>query len=375
MHASSPKLYVGLMTGTSADGVDAALIDTSVEPPILIDTHFHPYPTKLKAQIINTTNSSNVELDEYYLLDRKIAKQLSVACCDLLRKAKTSSDKIVAIGSHGQTIRHRPNPPHCYTAQLGDPNIITAGTGIDVVCDFRRADMAIGGQGAPFAPIFHDTVFRQRDKNNIVLNLGGIANITILAHNQETIGFDTGPANSLMDLWIQRVRGKPYDINGQWASSGKVDQSLLNRMLQDPYFAIHPPKSTGREYFGLNWLDSIPDLNQMDSNTVQATLCELTATSVANAIKQNCSSTDHIFICGGGHRNHELVRRIEQHFPNIPALSTEKIGLNPDFLEAVIFAWLAHQHIKRLPGNMPRVTGSSHTTLCGGLYRTSKKLR
>ncbi len=371
MSASSPKLYIGLMTGTSADGIDAALIDCCVEPPGLIATYFHPYPTEIKSKIVDTINATSVNLDDFFLLDRYIAQELATASCNLLCKAHHTSDDVIAIGSHGQTIRHRPNPPYCFTVQLGDPNIITARTGIDVVADFRRADMAIGGQGAPLAPLFHDSVLRQQGKNNVVVNLGGIANITVLADNQKTIGFDTGPANSLMDLWIKKIKGMSHDNNGEWAASGSVDSVLLNQMLKDPYFSMQAPKSTGREYFGIDWLENVLSFSNTENHNIQTTLCELTATTIARAINQYCTQIDQIFLCGGGQKNNALVTRIKNHFLQTSIWSTSKLGLDPDFLEAIIFGWLAHRHITKLPGNMPSVTGSNHTTICGCQYRAN----
>ena len=367
------RLTLGLMAGTSADGIDAALVDCSSTPPKVIGTYLRQYPPELRSRILNTAHADYVNLDDFFQLDQLIAEELSTAAIELLSQEKCSAKKVIAIGSHGQTVRHRPNPPQHFTVQLGNPNIIVARTGIDVVTDFRRADMAMGGQGAPLAPLFHDKLLREKRRNIVVLNLGGIANITVLSDDFPTLGFDTGPANSLMDLWISQKKDLSYDKSGIWAASGTVNEALLASMLSDAYFKQPPPKSTGREYFSEKWLARHLLATDLPDNDVQATLCELTATTIAHAIKKACSSVDQIIFCGGGHKNEELLRRLQVHFPKTVIESRFNKGIDPDFLEAILFAWLAHRHLQRLPGSMPSITGCAMPLISGCLYPSTNK--
>ncbi|MCB1755999.1 MAG: anhydro-N-acetylmuramic acid kinase [Gammaproteobacteria bacterium] len=361
-------LTIGLMTGTSADGVDAALVEFEDHSPRLLDKYFHPYPADLRKRIIALAHSDHVGFDELFLLDAQIAEQLAIAVERLLRQADCTPGRVSAIGSHGQTIRHRPQAGLRYTVQIGNPNILVARTGIDVITDFRRADMAFGGQGAPFASLFHEQVFREAGKHTVVLNLGGIANITVLQDDREVIGFDTGPANALLDDWIKINKGLDHDADGAWAASGTPDPKLLASMLADDYFKQAPPKSTGREYFGGPWLDKHLKNNTSAAVDVQATLCELTARTIADAIERHCPACEQVYTCGGGAKNQELLRRLGQSLPGITLLKPESVGIDGDFLEAMVFAWLAERHLDGLPGNLPSVTGSRRAVICGCHY-------
>jgi anhydro-N-acetylmuramic acid kinase len=356
------------MTGTSADGVDAVLVNCKSNIPTLVERHFHPYPCELQKRVLAITHQNCAELDELFLLDRAIAGELAAAVTGLLSKSCHSASAIIAIGSHGQTIRHRPNPPFHYTVQIGDPNTLVAKTGISVITDFRRADMAHHGQGAPFASLFHKEVFHQPGKCTAVLNLGGIANITLLSDDTPVIGFDTGPANALLDNWIELNKGLSFDKDGEWASTGKVDKALLEAMLKDPYFHLPSPKSTGREYFNPVWTQHhIQHINSC-AKDIQATLCELTAVTVAQAIKSKFKHCHQVFLCGGGAKNKELLRRLKIQLPHTHFLDPKTRGIEGDFLEAIVFAWLAKRHIDGLPGNLPSVTGSSKAVISGCYY-------
>ena len=366
------ELIIGLMAGTSADGVDAALVDTSLENnPKLIASHFHPYPAEIQTQIIDTAHSESAEFDAFFGLDNAIAEEFANASSSLIKLSGISCRDVTAIGSHGQTIRHKPDAANNYTVQLGNPAVLLARTGIDVVSDFRRADMAFGGQGAPLAPLFHDHVFRESGKNTVVLNLGGIANISVLKDKEPVIGFDTGPASALMDYWISRNRGIPMDVDGSWAAGGKVNNELLNHLLDDSYFSLPPPKSTGREYFGEKWLHDNIVGKTIAAEDVQSTLCELTARSISDAIKLYCQPCNKVVVCGGGAANKELLNRINAALPGTTISNPSEYGLNANFLEAVVFAWLASQNLNRRPVNLKNVTGGPRQLVVGCLYPAS----
>ncbi len=369
------KLIIGLMTGTSADGVDAALVcisNKTPNSPKVIATLFHPYPKHLQEQIITTTHENSMAFDAFFKLDKEIAKELADSVQGLLAQENLKPDDIAYIGSHGQTIRHRPGKEHNYTVQIGEPNTLTALTGIDVITDFRRADMAHGGQGAPFAPFFHEKVFRESKRATVILNMGGIANITLLCDSSETTGFDIGPANALMDDWIKLHKNESFDDCGDWAASGTVDIELLKTLICDQYFTIEPPKSTGREYFNTQWLQQHLVNRKIATVDVQATLCELSAQSIADAIKDQTTQCDQVFLCGGGIKNLELLRRLKFHLPNTQFRSTAELDIDPDFLEALLIAWLAHRHELALSGNLPSVTGSRKAVICGAKYIATK---
>nr|MCH9673000.1 anhydro-N-acetylmuramic acid kinase [Gammaproteobacteria bacterium] len=286
--------------------------------------------------------------------------------------AKVSRERVVAIGSHGQTIRHRPNANPRFTMQIGDPNIITERTGVTTVADFRRRDVAAGGQGAPLVPAFHDWLFRSASVDRAVVNIGGIANVTILDSTRSTtvLGFDTGPGNGLMDSWVAKHHDRRFDEGGTWASTGRVNQALLERLLGDPYFEAPPPKSTGREDFNLEWLERRAGaiLSNVAASDVQATLCALTAQSIADSITDVAPSTTELFVCGGGTHNLTLMSALRERCEARSVAPTHTLGLDPDWVEAVAFAWLAKQTLSRAPGNMASVTGAHGPRVLGGIY-------
>ena len=361
-------LIAGLMTGTSADGIDAALVDFSTHTPSTRETCFLPYPEALRESVIALSRSRNVDFDLLHLIDNAIAEQHALAVTKLLERAGLSCDQVTAIGFHGQTLHHRPDSDSPYTLQAGNAAKLAALTGIDVIAQFRQADMAHGGQGAPFAPALHDALLRERGKVTVVLNLGGIANITVLSDNQPVIGFDTGPANALMDDWIAQHLQQPYDRNGEWASSGEINETLLSKLLADDYFGRPWPKSTGRETFNLSWLQRQSDIGDYRPEDVQATLLELTARSVTDAIKTAASNCEQVFVCGGGAHNRQLMSRLKRYLPGVALHHTNEVGVDGDYLESVLMAWLAWRFLNDLPGNLPSVTGASRAAVCGARF-------
>ncbi|HEX7338482.1 MAG TPA: anhydro-N-acetylmuramic acid kinase [Rhodanobacteraceae bacterium] len=361
-------LYIGLMSGTSADAIDAALC-SFVPRPRLLAALEHPWPAMLRRQLLTIAQGEQpVDLDALGHLDTAIGNTLADAAGALLAKAGVAASAVRAIGSHGQTLRHRPDGPLPFTLQLGDAWVIAEHTGIDTVADFRRADVAAGGQGAPLLPAFHSRVLATPGQDCAVVNLGGIANLTLLAADGHVLGFDTGPANGLMDAWCQRHRGKPYDHDGAFAASGHCDQILLDQLLADAYFQRPPPKSTGREYFQLAWLDGFPRVAQLAPADVQTTLLALTVESIARALHDHAPDARSVFLCGGGVHNAALLRALTQALTPRTVASTAVAGVDPDYLEAMGFAWLARQHLLGLPGNLPAVTGARGLRVLGSLH-------
>jgi anhydro-N-acetylmuramic acid kinase len=363
-------LYIGLMSGTSADAVDASVVDIRPDAIRVIASAALTIPSNIRSQILALFDAGANEIERMGTLDRSLGELFAEAVHQLLAKSGIQATAIRAIGSHGQTIRHRPRPEVGlpFTLQIADPNTIAERTGITTVADFRRRDVACGGQGAPLTPAFHHAVFADDDEVRGVLNIGGIANLTVLNPGQPVLGFDTGPGNGLMDAWIGHCLGKAYDINGQWAATGKVDQPLLEQLLVHPFFQLSPPKSTGREEFTLQWL-----LMQLDSggdrpaHNVQATLVELTAISVSAQIEKQ-EYLSRLFLCGGGAHNVFLRERLQAHLPNRLIQTTAELGVPVDDVEAAAFAWLAHQTMERLSGNLPSVTGAKKAVVLGGIY-------
>jgi anhydro-N-acetylmuramic acid kinase len=366
------EIYIGLMSGTSMDAVDAALVDLSARQPRLITSHSHPLPDDFCAELALLCLPGFDEINRLGQLDVRLGNLFAITCNQLLAKAQLAASHIQAIGSHGQTIRHQPQGAHPFTLQIADPNIIAAETGITTVADFRRRDMAKGGQGAPLAPAFHQYAFQTAQHNRLILNLGGIANITWLPADlsMAVIGFDTGPGNTLLDAWVNKHWQQRCDHHGQWASSGKINRELLAILLADPYFKLAAPKSTGREYFNLAWLDKhlMRFKKSIAPADVQATLCELTAYSILQAVELLNLTAGEILICGGGIRNHYLMQRLNAHAKNFSVYSTEEFGVPPESVEAMAFAWLAQQTLARKPGNLPSVTGARDESILGGIY-------
>ncbi len=364
------SFYIGLMSGTSVDGIDAVLCDIQNDSIKLIDSLCFPIPLSQQEKIHAISNSQyhGDAIEMMGFLDVELGQTFSQAVDALLDKAQFSDLNISAIGSHGQTIRHIPNHQQAFSLQLADANIIAANTGITTVADFRRRDMAFGGQGAPLIPAFHQSIFASNESERIIVNLGGIANLTVLVNEKDTIGYDTGPANTLMDQWIKKHQDKSFDLDGQWAKSGQLNNALLNAMLADPYFSQESPKSTGREYFNLAWLEKF-DINTLDPEDVQRTLLELTAHTLSDAIDNHLDKGE-IFLCGGGAHNDFLVERIKVLTPSFDIDSTFRLGVDPDWVEAMGFAWLAYRTLNRQAGNLPSVTGATEATVLGAIYPT-----
>ncbi|WP_251358970.1 anhydro-N-acetylmuramic acid kinase [Kangiella sp. TOML190] len=362
--------YIGLMSGTSVDGIDAVLCDIEQDKIQLVSSLSYPLPLELQRKLhqIASEDYQQDPINMMGFLDVEVGQVFSQAVDALLDKAKIRSQEVVAIGSHGQTIRHIPEHQQAFSLQIGDPNIIAANTGITTIADFRRRDMALGGQGAPLVPAFHESIFASSEQARVIVNLGGIANITVLTPEQDVIGYDTGPANTLLDQWIKQHFGKDFDLNGYWAQSGQLISSLLQAMLADPYFSQAPPKSTGREYFNLKWLEQF-QVAQYTAEDVQRSLLELTAHSLADAIDNHMDS-GQIYVCGGGAHNDFLIERIKHLLPNFSIASSFKLGVDPDWVEAMAFAWLAQRTLNRQTGNLPSVTGASQATILGAIYPT-----
>lgn len=362
-------LYLGLISGTSADSIDAVLIDFARGTPQVLATHTHPWPSALRERMLALAQGETaLDLDAFGRLDVEIGHRFADAALQLLEQSGTPTHTVRAIGSHGQTLRHRPGGDYPFTLQLGDPTTIAERCHIDVVVDFRRSDLAAGGQGAPLLPALHAMLLARPGHARVVLNLGGIANITVLGADGSVRGFDTGPANGLLDAWCLRHRGEPFDRDGVFAASGRLDPGLLDAMLADEYFALLPPKSTGREHFHLDWLASHAPLAALNPADVQATLLELSARSVAAAIAQHAPSADEVLVCGGGVHNGTLMRRLGELLTPRALCSTARHGIDPDFLEATAFAWLARQRLLGLPGNLPAVTGARGLRVLGAIY-------
>jgi anhydro-N-acetylmuramic acid kinase len=369
----NPELYVGALSGTSVDGIDAALVRFSPEP-VLVASHTLPYPEVLRQELLALGVPGANEIDRLGAADVEVGRCFAQAVLELMERAGVVAQEVCAVGSHGQTIRHRPGAQHstAFTLQVGDPNVIAAGTGIPVVADFRRKDVALGGQGAPLVPAFHDAVFRQRGKDRVVVNIGGIANLTVLPGDPDSpiAGFDTGPGNTLMDAWSRRVLNQPMDLDGAWAASGRVHGAGLQVLLADPYFTQAPPKSTGPEYFSLAWLDRhwAQGTRPADAD-VQATLLALTTASIVSSIGAFPDlHGPEVFVCGGGGRNRELMRSLTGQLPGCTLALTDALGVPAGWVEAMAFAWLAFQRVHGRPGNSPQVTGAKRPAVLGGLW-------
>jgi len=366
-------LYAGLISGTSMDGVEAVLLDIEgTRLQVRAATHLD-YPPPLSVRLhAAVANPDGCGLDEYGALDAEIGEAFANAVVQLLEDSGTPAAAVRAIGSHGQTLLHRPRQDPAFTLQAGDPNRIAERTGIDVVADFRRRDIAAGGEAAPLMPAFHAAAFGAEGSSRVVVNIGGIANITLLRADGRIAGFDTGPGNCLMDLWAAEHLQRPYDAGGAMAASAPVHPALLQRMLAEPYFALGAPKSTGRELFHRKWLAA--QLSAITTPpapaTVQSTLCELTATSIAQAIVTIAGEKpSEVLVCGGGAFNDELMRRLASRLPFARVTTTAVHGVAPDQVEAAGFAWLAHAFLEGLPGNRVEVTGASGPRVLGALHR------
>lgn len=368
----SADLYIGLISGTSADAVDAALVDFSGASPILQATLAYPLPDTVRDRLYPLMVPGNNEIDAMGVLDQQLGSLFADAALQLIARVGVKAKDIKAIGSHGQTLRHRPpgELERAFTLQIADPSRIAEITGITTVADFRRRDMAAGGQGAPLVPGFHRAIFSSDQCDRVIVNIGGISNITLLPHaGGHVLGFDTGPGNALMDLWIGKHKGERYDRDGQWSTDGKVNDDLLQTLLKHPFFAQAAPKSTGREMFTLDWLESAlaagPDLPAAD---VQATLVALAAATIAREIRQLNASQPEIYVCGGGAWNTALMARLQRELAPAKVATTAELGMSPDWVEGAAFAWLARQTLAQQPGSVASVTGASHDRILGGVY-------
>ncbi len=363
------ELFIGLMSGTSMDGIDAVLATFGTQSVQLLAVHEERYPEEVRQRLeAAVRHPDGCGVDELGQLDTAVGACFRDAALALIAAADADAGSIRAIGSHGQTLRHGPGASFPYTLQIGNPAIIAAGTGVDTVADFRRADLALGGQAAPLVPRFHDWLFRAAGEHRAIVNIGGIANVTVLPAGAGPVtGFDTGPGNTLLDAWIRRTLDLPFDTGGGWGKGGTLNDDLLCRLLADPWFSAPPPKSTGPEYFNLDWL--LPfGVETGDPRGVQATLAEFTAASIAQAIVAWAAPVSRVFVCGGGARNQDLMRRLSLRLGDVGVESTAAIGLDPDWVEACAFAWLAKRRIERLPGNVPSVTGASREAVLGAVY-------
>lgn len=361
-----PELYVGLISGTSVDGIDAALVEFGDKTVKLHATLATPYPDSLREAILRAIRSpESCTIDDAGSLDARIGLEFGKATLALLDKAGQTPAAIRAIGSHGQTLRHQPDQTPPFTVQAGDPSLIATCTGITTVADFRRQDLALGGQGAPLVPPFHEWLFAETGKSIVVANIGGIANLTLLpGDGRATSGFDTGPGNTLLDAWIRKTQQRDFDEDGRWAASGTVIDSLLDTLLADDYIQRSPPKSTGFEHFNLEWLER-QGIDGLEPADVQATLLEYTARTLAAAIGAEPLT---VYLCGGGAHNGHLVERLRALLPGTMVSTTDDRGLPPDWVEASAFAWLARERLAGRPGNLPAVTGARRPSLLGGIY-------
>lgn len=359
-------LYIGVMSGTSLDGLDIALVELSSGIKLLA-THYIPMPEALRAELLGLCASGPDEIARAAIAEHNWATLAAQGVNTLLSRQSLTAESIRAIGSHGQTIRHE--PARGFTVQIGNPALLAELTGISVVSDFRRRDVAAGGQGAPLVPAFHEALFEKRSANCAVLNIGGFSNLSLIEPDKPVSGFDCGPGNVLLDAWIHDQRGEIYDRSGQWAASGQVEPQLLQTLLSDPFFQTTGPKSTGREVFNLNWLKQhLGRLPNYRAENVQATLLELTAQSIIKSLTQAQTGTEELLVCGGGAHNTTLMARLGQLLPGAKVASTATHGVDPDWVEAMAFAWLAHCCLAGIPTNRPSVTGARGLRILGAIY-------
>ena len=368
------NLYVGLMSGTSIDAIDSALVACDDRGISLLGTLEHPLPAGLADRIEAISHPGDNEIERLGELDRELGILFADAVSALLKQAGIEAADVSAIGCHGQTIRHRPpsamaRGSHAFTLQIADPNTIAERTGITTVADFRRRDIAAGGEGAPLAPAFHAAAFAGKDTRRAIVNIGGIANVSLLDGGRLASGFDSGPGNTLLDHWIHRHRGERFDAGGRWAATGRVLQPLLDRLLAEEYFSRFGPRSTGKEIFNPAWLEQrltrLPDAKPAD---IQATLAELTAASIATSIDRGGLQVEEVYVCGGGAHNADLLDRLARRLPDAKLDTTAALGIGPDWVEAVTFAWLAYRTTHNLAGNDPVVTGAMGGRILGAIY-------
>ena len=363
--APKPQLVVGLMSGTSLDGIDAALVDFSCQPAQTLATFWQPYSPEVRRQALLLQASQEGEIHRAALLSNELARCYAEAVGHLLSRAGVGAAEVAAIGCHGQTIRHQPAAG--YSIQLNNPALLAELTGITVVADFRSRDIAAGGQGAPLVPAFHAASFGDPERHRVILNIGGIANATNLKPGEPVRGFDCGPGNILLDAWMEKVKGLRFDEGGSWAAQGRILPDLLDTLLADDFFGATPPKSCGRDEFNLDWLAGRLS-GQERPEDVQATLAELTARSAAEAVFRWCGAPDELYVCGGGARNAHLMARLQHHAANCRVASTDSLGQDADWVEALAFAWLAWRTLNGEPGNLAAVTGARGPRILGAIY-------
>lgn len=360
------ELYVGIMSGTSLDGIDTALLDLSATTPKLLATHYQAYPASLQETLLALHHPAINEIHLAQLAAIELARRYASATQKLLLAANINAYEVRAIGCHGQTIRHHPEDG--YTLQLGNAALLAELSGIAVVSDFRSRDIAAGGQGAPLVPAFHDKMLRHPDIHRVIVNIGGISNLTDLRPGQATSGFDCGPGNLLMDAWIKQHLGLSYDKDGGWAASGTVIPALLEKLLAEDYLQASPPKSCGRDLFNIRWLNQKLRGNEAPAD-VQATLLALTSHAVSASIGQYCPGAKEIYLCGGGAHNRALVTHLKLSLPDCQIQLTDKLGIEADWLEAIAFAWLAQQTLHGHSANLPEATGARHPCILGAIYQ------
>lgn len=359
------ELYVGLMSGTSLDGIDAVLADFSQAPGRRVASHFVPYPDAVRCEALALNAAGPDELERAAELGNRLADLYAAAVQALLAGARIDKDRIAAIGCHGQTVRHRPD--RGYTVQLGNGALLAERSGIRVVCDFRSRDVAAGGHGAPLVPAYHAACFASPTIHRVIVNVGGIANVTDLRPGAPVHGFDTGPGNVLLDLWAQKHLGQPLDRDGAWAASGTAVDELLRAMLAEPFFAGPPPKSTGRDQFNAAWLaPHRPD--RFAPRDVQATFAALTTQSIADAVTRFCRGAQEVFVSGGGASNAQLMGELARRLPGVRVATTAAAGVDPDWVEAMAFAWLARETLAGRTSSLPEVTGAAGPRVLGAIY-------
>jgi anhydro-N-acetylmuramic acid kinase len=363
-------LYIGLMSGTSMDGIDAAIVDINTHA--LIHGITKPYSQNLKHKLQRLINEPLLSLADISQVHTEIGKEFAKTVNELLLQAKLTKEAIQAIGSHGQTIAHDVKAQTPYTIQLGCAHTIAEHTQIPVVADFRTRDLVLGGQGAPFAPLYHQHLFANLTNQELaVVNIGGIANISLISKTKPTEGWDVGPGNCLLDAWIAKHQNKTFDYNGDWSRTGKIDDAILYRLQQDPFFTAPKPKSIGKEYFSLSMLENLLP-KQYNPADIQATLTTLTAYGISLAINQCPNPVSRLLLCGGGAHNSALREILSQYLPECTIESTEVLGVSPDFLEAQLFAWLASQTMQSIPVDLTTITGSSKRALLGAIYPVNR---
>jgi len=368
------RYFIGVMSGTSLDGIDVALTSLSESGAFqLVTAQTFPFSellySKLQGLIVNQASS----LQELGEINIALGQLIGLSINSLLATQHLSATEITAIGCHGQTICHFPSGQFPFSMQIGDANVIAEMTGITTITDFRQRDIAAGGQGAPLVPAFHQALFSSTDEDRVIINIGGISNITLLpvSPDEAVIGFDTGPGNVLLDYWIKRQLDKPYDYSGEWAASGQCNDAMLRQLLDEPYFKQAIPKSTGRELFNQQWCETkFAKYEQAmpTSADIQATLAELTAQTIASDVLTYANSNCSVFICGGGAHNTHLMSRLKTLMADNKVATTSELGLHPDWVEACAFAWLAYRTMNKEAGNLPSVTGAKHPVVLGAIY-------